>query len=198
MYDTDIPIRAGYCETVTPWKRRKNAGYNAYLTRICTSNYAHHEVQRNMDMLKFLGGEYNNDFLELFCDERISRKIVPAGKDFAGLVIGGREEVRRWPAEQFADLATRLHKDYGLTSVLIGDRNDRTTAQTILKKSPEVPIIDLTGKTSLPQIAWLGRKKLRVAICNDTGAMHILVAVGTPIIEISCHPLDGDPLWVRV
>jgi heptosyltransferase-2 len=30
-------------------------------------------------------------------------------------------------------------------------------------------------------------------IGNDSGPLHLAVAAGIPVVEISCHPADGDP-----
>jgi heptosyltransferase-2 len=33
-----------------------------------------------------------------------------------------------------------------------------------------------------------------LVIANDSGPMHLAAAAGVPVLEISCHPGDGDPL----
>ena len=34
-----------------------------------------------------------------------------------------------------------------------------------------------------------------LAICNDSGPAHVAAAVGTAVVVVSTHPLDGEP-WV--
>ena len=52
-------------------------------------------------------------------------------------------------------------------------------------------IINVVGKATLRQTgAFLKRCHLYVG--NDAGPMHLAVAAGVPVIEISCHPLDGS------
>ena len=47
----------------------------------------------------------------------------------------------------------------------------------------EIPPIDVTGKTTLKQLAYL-IKKAKVFVGGDTGPMHLAVAVDTPTIAL--------------
>ncbi len=60
-------------------------------------------------------------------------------------------------------------------------------------------VVDLTGGTTLAEAAAL-LKKARLAVCNDSGLMHLAAAVGTPIISIfgPTHPGEKKPLQRRL
>jgi heptosyltransferase-2 len=54
-------------------------------------------------------------------------------------------------------------------------------------------LLDFRGKTTLRQAAAL-LKRCCLYIGNDTGPMHLAAGVGTPVIELCCHPLTGSPM----
>ena len=56
-------------------------------------------------------------------------------------------------------------------------------------------MVDLTGGTTLAEAAAL-LKKARLAVCNDSGLMHLAAAVGTPVISLfgPTHPGEKKPL----
>ena len=56
-----------------------------------------------------------------------------------------------------------------------------------MKHAPEA--LDLTGQTSLPQIAVLARSAA-AAIGNDTGPMHLIAATGCPCLAIFSKQSD--------
>jgi hypothetical protein len=52
-------------------------------------------------------------------------------------------------------------------------------------------VVNLIGRTSvLETVAVVERCSLYVG--NDTGPMHIASALKVPVVEISCHPLNGS------
>lgn len=91
---------------------------------------------------------------------------------------------KRWPAERYATLANRLCKD-GFQPVLIGTQDEAEVTSAIKALCPGA--LDLTGRTSLFQIAALARGAA-VAVGNDTGPMHMIGPTGCPcLILFSGH-----------
>ena len=101
---------------------------------------------------------------------------------------------KRWPAESFASISSKLHGDPGANVVLMGGSDDSAVAARLVGLTP-APVIDLTGKTDLATATAV----LSVAdlfISNDMGLAHIAAATGTPTIvlfgptnELTTHPL---------
>ena len=83
-----------------------------------------------------------------------------------------------WHYKKYAELANIL-VEKKITPVLIGGQNELEISKKIEKLSPKV--VNLVGKTSLQDIAILGKSALH-AVGNDTGAMHLLGQVGTPLL----------------
>ena len=94
---------------------------------------------------------------------------------------------KRWPAASYAALAAHfLHA--GITPVVLGTKGESDLGAAIRTAVPET--IDLTGQTSLPDLAPLARAA-EVAVGNDTGPMHLISAAGCPCLVLFSH--DSDP-----
>lgn len=87
---------------------------------------------------------------------------------------------KRWPAERYGALAASLAAR-GLTPVVAGTAAETPLAAAIRAACPQA--IDLTGRTSLAELAGLARHAA-VAVGNDTGPTHLAAAVGTPTVAL--------------
>ncbi|MCU0779690.1 MAG: glycosyltransferase family 9 protein [Akkermansiaceae bacterium] len=107
---------------------------------------------------------------------------------FALLVPGcaPQHPYKRWPARQFAELAMKLTA-HGVTPVAIGTAVDRDAVAELVALAPGV--VDLTGKTSLGQVAALARRAVWV-VTNDTGPAHIAGIVGAPTLVVMSRVTD--------
>lgn len=82
---------------------------------------------------------------------------------------------KQWTTEGFAEIAGRLHKLTGYPLVVCGTEHDAGTIEEMLAQIPEIPVINLVGKTNVSEfIEIIGRTDLLVT--NDTSAYHIGVA----------------------
>ncbi|MBM3820194.1 MAG: glycosyltransferase family 9 protein, partial [Acidimicrobiia bacterium] len=83
-------------------------------------------------------------------------------------------------------LITTLAGGRRATCVLVGSKADRRTTGPIRAAldAPARPrVIDLAGETTLEELAGI----LRLAqgcVSNDSGAMHVAAAVGTPLVAV--------------
>lgn len=89
---------------------------------------------------------------------------------------------KRWPAPFFARLASQLQTHHGALILIIGSETDTEIARSIADLMPHPPF-DLTGKTTLPQLAGLIRQS-SLFITNDTGPMHLANALKVPVVAI--------------
>jgi heptosyltransferase-2 len=126
-----------------------------------------------------------------------------------GAAYGG---AKRWPPEQFAELAQMLARD-GVTCVMVGTSADATTAADVAQayQAPEAgrALCTLVGHTDLPALAGV-LAHCRTLVTNDSGAMHLAAAIGIavtavfgPTDERATRPLGGattvvtNPVWCR-
>jgi len=103
---------------------------------------------------------------------------------YAIIFPGAGEKFRRWPAVKFSEIADFLADSYGLQVMIAGSSEDTLLAREIISAATTSRIIDMTGRMSLPELAkMISRSELLVS--NDTGAVHIAVAVGAKAVCIS-------------
>ncbi len=87
---------------------------------------------------------------------------------------------KRWPAAHFAALATTLAAR-GQAILIAGTAADSRLAATIRQALPAAH--DLTGRTTLPQLAHL-LAHAALVIGNDTGPMHLATAFSRPALVL--------------
>jgi heptosyltransferase-2 len=93
---------------------------------------------------------------------------------------------KRWLPEYVAQVATALASERGAACALIGSRADSVTTTQIVRQtaaSARPRVMDLAGQTSLEQMAAV-LSLARVCVSNDSGAMHVAAALGTPVVAI--------------
>ena len=92
---------------------------------------------------------------------------------------------KRWPAEHYRTMATALAAR-GLVPVIVGSAAERPLAAAIRDGGA---VIDLTGQTTLGDVAALARRAT-LAIGNDTGPMHLIAAAGCRSVVLFSHASD--------
>lgn len=190
--------RIGYSEHVTPSRAERNHGYDCLLTDplMPLAGAGRHEVDRLLALLEAEEVPVTDRGLELWLgedDKETARSILaPAGKRLpVALGIGAGHPKRCWPATRFAQVADRLHRDHNAIAVLVGGPAERPAADEIAATA-QAPLIDAVGRLPLREsTALVGECGMFVG--NDSGLLHVAAAAKLPIVEISCHPLGGDP-----
>jgi ADP-heptose:LPS heptosyltransferase len=126
-----------------------------------------------------------------FLDAPLDGLALP--ERFTVLAPGGaaHRPEKRWPVLGFVAVAGHLLAE-GSTPVLVGTTAEAAALAAIARACPGA--LDLGGRTSLGQLAALGRRA-EAAIGNDTGPMHVLAAVGTPVVAL--YGPASDPIRVR-
>jgi ADP-heptose:LPS heptosyltransferase len=93
---------------------------------------------------------------------------------------------KRWPAENYGRIANILGQ-WGYQPVILGTKTENDIAKTIIGEATGV--LDLTGQTTLSQVATLARTAA-AAIGNDTGPMHLIAATGCPCLALFSQSSD--------
>ncbi len=109
--------------------------------------------------------------------------------NFVLLVPGGSagRPGKRWPAAHYISLANNL-MEKGRVPVLIGAAEEAARNTAISQDCPQA--VDLTGKTSIADIARLARRGSG-AVGNDNGPMHLIAAAGCPSLVL--FSAESDP-----
>lgn len=203
------PQRLGYSETTTDYKRQVNRGFDRLLTHCLMDRSLKHDVEHNMTMIRFLGGDADDDRQEIWLDENDEAfaDVLLDGFGSSEILIGlgpsgGHSVLKQWPLEYFAELGCRLHQEHGARLLLVGGPGDEEMGEK-LADSIGASAIDLTGKMTLRQMAAVIRR-CRVYVGNDSGPTHVAAAMGVPTVAIfgsSCphrfHPGERTALlWL--
>jgi heptosyltransferase-2 len=179
-----IPQRWGYVRD----------GRHLLLTkRVRASNLIdpRHHIQYYLSLISKLGLE--TDLAHL--DFPLTEQAVSQAKDlFRSLSVDTDRPIfilspgasygpaKRWPASFFSRLATLLQTQHDAEILIIGSERDKEIAGSIAALMSHKPI-DLTGKTTLPQLAGaIGQSAL--FITNDSGPMHLANALKVPVVAI--------------
>lgn len=89
---------------------------------------------------------------------------------------------RRWPAEYFADLMSRIQQA-GFPVVMIGGNGEVAYNESIrLKTAHPERVMNLAGKTDISELSAI-LKAARMVVTNDSGPLHLAVVLGTPTVS---------------
>jgi len=116
--------------------------------------------------------------------------LLPAGRTWIAVQTGASVEIKRWPEQAFVRMIAHLLSrapDWGV--VLIGAGAEETARNRRIVAALEDRwtagrILNLTGQTSVATLAGVLKKAARL-VSNDTGAMHVAAAMGTPVVALS-------------
>ncbi|HEY9713165.1 MAG TPA: glycosyltransferase family 9 protein [Chroococcales cyanobacterium] len=114
----------------------------------------------------------------------LSGAVSSAGSILNIVMIPGTTWVSKiWPAEKWVELGIALSDKYECRIILIGARSEESTngqiAERLRVSKPELPVLDLTSKTTLLELIALFERS-DVVIGGDTGPLHLAAATGKP------------------
>jgi heptosyltransferase III len=141
------------------------------------------EVRQRLHLLAPLGVDEADpvlSFRPIAEDETVRRVLtVLGGRPYAVVNPGGRLGARRVDPVVFA-AAARALAEAGLVPLFTWGPGEEDLAQ---RCASAVPGAMVAPSTSIDQLAALMRSA-RLTVCNNTGPMHLSVAVGTPTLAL--------------
>lgn len=145
-----------------------------------------------LDLVTALGGPSDDSLPEL------RKESLTSGRQPVIAVCPGAEygPAKRWPVENFAAVAKHLAAKHNSKIIILGAPGDMAVAAELAKQLPGSE--NRTGKTSLAEFMTT-LASARLALCNDSGAMHVASALGTPTVAIfgSTEPEMTGPMGPR-
>lgn len=188
------PFRAGHV-TSPGWSRRFSR-YSFAFNLPVTMREDEHEVERYLDLVAATGAEPpgledSKTFIHLTEAEReFARNFfepgVAAGKTtILGIQPGTSPTMRwkQWPIERYRALIERLALERPEAQIVLFGSAGEARMIADLARGLESRVAVAAGKTSIKQVAAL-IEACNTLVCNDSGLMHVAVAVGTPVIAI--------------
>jgi heptosyltransferase-2 len=191
-----IPVRIGY-DRRAPWAL-------THVRRYDKKEGLKQEAEYLLDLVGPLGVFPSREIETFFpVSDRAVRSLenlllfhkVPLDLPWIVLSPSASDVTKMWPAERFGEFVTQIAKKRPVVFFAIGTRKDQEIIDK-MKQSTRLPIFDLSGRLSLGMLgAFLKRAALLVS--NDSGPVHIAVAVGTPVVSIfgRYEPGLGPKRW---
>lgn len=115
----------------------------------------------------------------------VKRKLAARGLGGDDLVVmapGANAQIKRWPIAGFARLAERLVRERGAAIVLAGAKGDIPVADEIQKNSA-APLSDLTGETSIREMAAL-ISMADLVVSNDSSPLQMAYEMKVPCVGV--------------
>lgn len=175
----------------------KRIGYDKKMGALLTIRVPHskqegaiHEAEYNFTLLKEAGFDVAGADIRPYIVTGKEEKsyadylegMAGIGKNKIVLHAGASCPSKRWPAERFARAADILAEKYGSDIVIVGGKDAEKFSKDVIS-SMKKKAYDLTGRLSIGVLAEI-LSRARLFVSNDSGPVHVAVAVGTPVIAI--------------
>lgn len=164
------------------------SAFRAYLSADIPAK-PQHVIEERLDLARCLGARQITARLQLPARYRsvvhaVSVKLPEDASIVIGFQLGAANRYKMWPMENFAELACRLiEADPRTVIVLTGTRQESGLADEVKSMCRSERIIDATGRCGIEALPDL-LKQLNLLVTNDTGTMHLAVALGVPTVSL--------------
>ena len=191
IFRAKIPLRIGRAgrfrslllnHTIPEWPRGENIGER-------------HQLSYYLELASTLG-EISFDCqcppLEVSA-EAASHYCIDKREKWLALAPGAAfGPAKQWPAQYFRRVA-QLWQEQGGKVVLLGTKQESEAAAEIVSACPKV--LNLVGKSALTELMSI-LANVDAVVANDSGAMHLAAALGTPGVAIfgSTDPVATGPI----
>jgi lipopolysaccharide heptosyltransferase II len=150
-------------------------------------------IKQNLALLKAAGVEIITkkigiavpDAAELAARELLNKHQLDDSCPLISIHPGAswNSKYKCWPIERFILLIGRLVEEYNANIIVIGSNKEAKSGEIIANAIGNSNVINLVGKTSVAQMAAV-IKKSDFFIGNDSGPLHIALALDIPCIAI--------------
>jgi ADP-heptose:LPS heptosyltransferase len=120
-----------------------------------------------------------------FIDEYVRSIGIGENAIIVGFQAGAATRYKMWPKENFIELGRRLLAcNPALRIILTGSKHEKNLCDAIAEEIGE-GALSASGRISLKQMSALV-KKMHLLVTNDTGTMHIAIALKTKTVSLFC------------
>jgi lipopolysaccharide heptosyltransferase II len=179
-----IPLRLAHCREnpyrlLTDWALETD-----------TAGAVRHEVRRQLDLVGTVGATAADERLSfrVTAEDRVraTLKLIDAGIDpeRAWIVVhpGATAPSRRYDPKRFARAAAEISDMFSCQVAVTGDESERELAESVRCGAGD-DAFSLAGSLTLGEFAGVISLSPLI-ISNNTGAVHIAAAVGTPVVDL--------------
>lgn len=187
-YLAGIPRRLAHC--------RENP-YGLLTDWVCETephSGVRHEVARQLALVAKVGAACADTRMRLavsaearraLSPQLAARGIAPQGPWFV-IHPGASAASRRYPAERFGEVATRLACTTSWPIVLTGSADEAQLVREVIEAadpSVRTRLHDLSGLLNMGAFAAL-IERTAVLVTNNSGPVHLASALGTPVVDL--------------
>jgi lipopolysaccharide heptosyltransferase II len=183
-YLAEVPLRLAHCREnpyrlLTDWVKDQETEYNFK-----------HEVRRQLDLIDVIGARTAEERLTLRISENATKRVrslltgqgLELEQPWIVVHPGATAASRRYPPDRFARAVRSLIERHGFQVVFSGSLEERDLVERV-RSLVGTNAVALAGRLNFEEFAAL----LRLApllISNNTGAVHVAAATGTPIVDL--------------
>jgi lipopolysaccharide heptosyltransferase II len=163
-----------------------------------------HAIERRLDFVRVIGADTVNTKMDLFLpatwEERADHILKAKWSDRIQPLIGlhptGSGAYKWWPAKNFSSLAQELVNRYQARFIIFSSSKEAAVSRSISEKLGNGVLL-AQGEYDLLEAAAL-MKKCRLFIANDSGPLHMALALGVPTLALigADSPLRIGPYQV--
>jgi ADP-heptose:LPS heptosyltransferase len=148
-----------------------------------------HFIEVDVDILTYFGIENRDVHLMIPIPDNVRAKIkgwlAPVASP-EGMIVaihpGARKKMRQWKPERYAQIARRLHEQYGASVILLGGEGEELLLNEIENKMGFAAALKSCNLSLLDMAAVFSECCLFIG--NDSGPGHIAAAVGCPTLSL--------------
>ena len=179
-----IPLRLAHCrenpyQLLTDWVRETEP-----------EGAMRHEVRRQLDLVAAVGARTGDERLSFRVGNearlRATMKLAEAGIDpelpWIAMHPGATAPSRRYDPERFARVALELAKILHCQVAITGGASERELAERVRRLAGPCAR-SLAGALTLAEFGGL-LVQAPLLVSNNTGAVHLAAAVGTPVVDL--------------
>jgi heptosyltransferase III len=209
-FDTVVDLTDGDRAAILTWISGAGLriGFNAEdrwtgrcYTTVVRGGEEAHRIERDLAALVPLGIEARERIPRIWLtpedDARVEQLVgqlaIPTDRSWVVIQPGARYWFKAWPAERFAELADRLTDRFGCQVLVGGSPQEVAVTQAVVNRAKS-RLLNIAGRSDVRMLAALLKRSV-LFVGNDTGAMHIAAAVGTPVVGLfgPSNPKEWGP-----
>jgi ADP-heptose:LPS heptosyltransferase len=138
------------------------------------------ELERNAEFLRGLGHDGFQASIPVLPVLRELSDTLRVPKPYFVVFPGASAVSKQWRPEYFSSAASEVARLASLTAVVCGSDAEKSLCGRVAS-GVRSEVLDLSGKTSLSELVEILRGAC-ILLTNDTSAVHIAAAVGTPSV----------------
>ncbi len=172
------------CAVIGTFCRIGTAGLQKGLDTLLTEAlpwHASHEIERRLDIVRAAGANptsYELDFFINEADRQAAKKLIPEGL-VIGLHPGAKDQFKQWPPSHFVKVAKKLREELGCSILITATHGEKNLAESICAEIGEAAVF-----IQPLNIMAAALEKMTLFITNDTGPLHLALAMQTPTIAL--------------